>query len=72
MIMKPKCVCFIVLSLQLKHRTEEWKIGASMKNMKKFGVSEKKKSLESLEIEDSLLLFVKRCWLKRPWGIFVW
>jgi hypothetical protein len=36
----------------LKHRTGQWKFEASMKNVKKFEVSEK--SLESLETGDSL------------------
>ncbi len=30
-------------------KTEQWKFGASIKNMKKFGVSGKKKSLEYME-----------------------
>jgi hypothetical protein len=38
--------------INLKHRTGQWKFEASMKNVKKFEVSEK--SLESLETGDSL------------------
>jgi len=33
----------------LKQKTEQWKFRASTKNMKKFGVSGKKKSLEYME-----------------------
>ncbi len=38
---------------KFKHKSEQWKLGTSMKNMKeKFRISRKKKSLESLENED--------------------
>ncbi len=34
--------------VNLKHKAKQWKLGASMKNMKEFGVFGKKKNLESL------------------------
>jgi hypothetical protein len=39
--------------IHLKHKAEQWKLGASIKNMKEeFGISRKKKNLESLETKD--------------------
>jgi hypothetical protein len=39
--------------IQLTHRVQQWKLGTSMKNMKKkFGIFKKKKNLESLETKD--------------------
>jgi hypothetical protein len=39
--------------IHLKHKVEQWKLGASMKNLKEeFGISRKKKNLESLENKD--------------------
>jgi hypothetical protein len=34
--------------VNLKHKAKQWKLGASMKNMKEFEVFGKKKNLESL------------------------
>ncbi len=39
--------------IHLKHRVEQWKLDANMTNLKEeFGISKKKKHLESLENKD--------------------
>jgi hypothetical protein len=39
--------------IHLKHKAKQWKLGASMKNMKEeLGISKKKKNLESMETKD--------------------
>ncbi len=55
----------------LKHKVKQWKPGVSMKNMKEFRIYGKNKSLEFLEIEDSLF-FVNCNFQKGPREFFFW